>query len=65
MSQAAAIIGHAVVPIGRYQVRADRLILEHELGAKVALEVFASASVGKSDIDSLIVAHPGDHTRQH
>jgi acetyl-CoA C-acetyltransferase len=64
MSRVAALIGYAAAPVGRYQVRTDDLMLEHELGAKVALEAFATAGVGKRDIDSLVVAHPGDHTKQ-
>ena len=64
MTEVAAIIGYAAAPVGRYQVRTDDLVLEHELGARIALEAFASAGVTKRDIGSLVVAHPGDHTRQ-
>jgi len=64
-SENVAIIGYAAAPVGRYQsLRDGEGLLEHELGISVLLDACAAAGIGKEDIDALIVAHPGEHTRQ-
>ena len=63
--KSAAILGYAAVPIGSYQRRmGDEAVLEHELAASVVLEAMTMAGLGKEDIEGVVVAHPGDHTRQ-
>ena len=65
-SLGAAILGYAAVPVGVYQRVKDGRDppLEHELAAKVVLEAADMAGIDKDDIDAVVVAHPGDHTRQ-
>ena len=62
----AAILGYGAVPVGVYQRVKDGRDppLEHELAAKVVLEAAQMAGIDKDDIDGVVVAHPGDHTRQ-
>jgi acetyl-CoA acetyltransferase len=61
----AAILGHAAVPVGAYQrAAAGAEILEHELATGVVLEAVAMAGLSREDLDGVVVAHPGDHTRQ-
>ena len=63
----AAVLGYGAVPVGVYQrVKGDDLAppLEHELAARVVLEAAGMAGIDKSVIDGVVVAHPGDHTRQ-
>jgi acetyl-CoA C-acetyltransferase len=61
----AAILGYAAVPVGSYQRRTgNEAILEHELASSVVRESMTMAGLSKADIDGVIVAHPGDHTRQ-
>lgn len=65
MMRRAAILGHGAVPVGTYQ-RAEpgQEILEHELATEVVLQAMAMAGLSKEQIDGVVVAHPGDHTRQ-
>ncbi|MEK9774924.1 MAG: thiolase family protein [Quisquiliibacterium sp.] len=61
----AAILGYAAVPVGVYQRAAPgQEVLEHELASDVVLDSMSMAGLGKEDIDGVVVAHPGDHTRQ-
>lgn len=62
----AAILGYGAVPVGIYQRVKDGSDppLEHELAAKVVLEAVRMAGLAKSDLNGVVVAHPGDHTRQ-
>lgn len=62
----AAIIGYAAVPVGVYQRTTPGVDppLEHELAARLVREAAAMAGVSRPDIDAVVVAHPGDHTRQ-
>ena len=62
----AAILGYGAVPVGIYQrVKDGRdAPLEHELAIRVVLEAARMAGVGREDLDGVVVAHPGDHTRQ-
>ena len=62
----AAILGYGAVPVGTYQRTKDGSDppLEHELAAKVVLEAVRMAGLSKCDLDGVVVAHPGDHTRQ-
>jgi acetyl-CoA C-acetyltransferase len=63
--KSAAILGYAAVPVGSYQRRTgDDAVLEHELASRVVLESMLMAGLGKEDIEGVVVAHPGDHTRQ-
>lgn len=63
--RSAAILGYAAVPVGVYQRAASgQEILEHELATGVVLDAMAMAGLEKRDIDGVVVAHPGDHTRQ-
>lgn len=64
MIRRAAILGYGAVPVGSYQkaVGSDA-VLEHELGTKVVLDAMAMAGLAKQDIEGVVVAHPGDHTR--
>jgi acetyl-CoA C-acetyltransferase len=61
----AAILGYGAVPVGVHQrAPADAQVLEHELATGVVLEAAAMAGIGKDAIEGVVVAHPGDHTRQ-
>ncbi len=63
--KSAAILGYAAVPVGSYQRRTgDDAVLEHELASSVVREAMTMAGLGKEDIEGVVVAHPGDHTRQ-
>jgi acetyl-CoA acetyltransferase len=62
----AAILGYGAVPVGVHQraaVGADA-VLEHELAVDVVLPAMAMAGLSRDDLDGVVVAHPGDHTRQ-
>jgi acetyl-CoA acetyltransferase len=61
----AAILGYGAVPVGSYQrAPAGAEVLEHELATEVVLHAAQMAGLSKEDIDGVVVAHPGDHTRQ-
>ncbi|MFN5511083.1 MAG: thiolase family protein [Burkholderiales bacterium] len=61
----AAILGLGAVPVGTYQrAAAGQEILEHELATQVVLEAVSMAGLCRDDINGVVVAHPGDHTRQ-
>ncbi len=61
----AAILGHAAVPIGQHQrVTQGDPPLEHELATGVVLDAMAMAGLSREHLDGVVVAHPGDHTRQ-
>lgn len=61
----AAILGYGAVPVGVHQrVAAQAQVLEHELATDVVLEAAAMAGVDRTAIEGVVVAHPGDHTRQ-
>ena len=61
----AAILGYGAVPVGSYQrAPAGTEVLEHELATEVVLQAAQMAGLSKEDIDGVVVAHPGDHTRQ-
>ena len=62
----AAVLGYSAVPVAIYQRVKDDSDppLEHELAARVVLDAAAMAGICKDDIDGVVVAHPGDHTRQ-
>jgi acetyl-CoA acetyltransferase len=62
----AAILGYGAVPVGIYQRTRDGSDppLEHELAVKVVLEAMRMAGLEKADVGGVVVAHPGDHTRQ-
>ncbi len=61
----AAILGYGAVPVGSYQrAPAGAEVLEHELATEVVLQAGQMAGLSKEDIDGVVVAHPGDHTRQ-
>lgn len=61
----AAILGYGAVPVGSYQrAPAGAEVLEHELATEVVLQAAQMAGLSKEDIDGVVVAHPGDHTRQ-
>lgn len=61
----AAILGYGAVPVGAWQrAVAGQEILEHELATGVVLDAVAMAGLGKDDLQGVVVAHPGDHTRQ-
>jgi acetyl-CoA acetyltransferase len=65
MTRRAAILGWGAVPVGTYQRAAEgREVLEHELATDVVLQAAAMAGLSRQDIDGVVVAHPGDHTRQ-
>lgn len=62
----ANVIGYDAVPVGVYQRPAGdgHLGLEHELLFQVAVNAVRRAGLDKGDIDGIVVAHPGDHTKQ-
>ena len=62
----AAILGYGAVPVGIYQRVKDGSDppLEHELAVKVALDAARMAGIDKTDVNGVVVAHPGDHTKQ-
>ena len=62
----AAILGYGAVPVGIYQRVKDGRDppLEHELAAKVVVDAVRMAGLRKQDLDGVVVAHPGDHTKQ-
>ena len=61
----AAILGIGAVPVGAYQrAQPGAEILEHELATTVVLQAMAEAGLTREHIDGVVVAHPGDHTRQ-
>jgi acetyl-CoA C-acetyltransferase len=66
VNERAAILGFAAAPVGMHQRRPPGVLptLEHELATEVVLEAVAMAGLGKQDINGMVVAHPGDHTRQ-
>ncbi len=65
MNRRAAILGWGAVPVGTHQRRASGdPPLEHELGVEVVLDAMGAAGLGREDLDGVVVAHPGDHTRQ-
>jgi acetyl-CoA C-acetyltransferase len=66
MRERAAILGFSAAPIGVHQRQAEGGLpkLEHELAAEVVLDAMAMAGLGKDAVNGLVVAHPGDHTRQ-
>jgi len=66
MTERAAILGFAAAPVGLHQRRPPGVLaqLEHELAAEVVLAAVAMAGLSKADVNGLVVAHPGDHTRQ-
>lgn len=62
----AAILGYGAVPVGIYQRTKDGsdTPLEHELAVRVVLDAMKMAGLRKDDVNGVVVAHPGDHTRQ-
>lgn len=64
--QNAAILGYGAVPVGIYQRVKDGSDppLEHELAVKVVLDAMRMAGLRKEDVNGVVVAHPGDHTKQ-
>lgn len=65
MTRRAAILGYGAVPVGTYQrAQPGAEVLEHELATGVVLDAVAMAGLAKDDIEGVVVAHPGDHTRQ-
>ena len=62
----AAILGYGAVPVGIYQRVKDGSDppLEHELAVRVVLDAMRMAGLGRKDVDGIVVAHPGDHTKQ-
>lgn len=65
MTRRAAILGYAAVPVGSHQrAQGDAAVLEHELATGVVLDAMAMAGLGREDLEGVVVAHPGDHTRQ-
>lgn len=65
MMRRAAILGYGAVPVGVHQRAAvGSEVLEHELATGVVLDAMAMAGLAKDDIEGVVVAHPGDHTRQ-
>jgi acetyl-CoA acetyltransferase len=66
MTRRAAILGWAAVPVGSHQRAADGADppLEHELAVDVVQAAAMMAGVGRDELDGVVVAHPGDHTRQ-
>jgi len=65
MTRRAAILGYAAVPVGSHQrAQGDAAVLEHELATGVVLDAMAMAGLGREDLEGVVGAHPGDHTRQ-
>jgi acetyl-CoA acetyltransferase len=65
VTRRAAILGYGAVPVGTYQrAAAGHEVLEHELATQVVLQAASMAGLSKQDIEGVVVAHPGDHTRQ-
>lgn len=65
MMRRAAILGIGAVPVGTYQrAQPGQEILEHELATTVVLQAMAEAGLAREQIEGMVVAHPGDHTRQ-
>ncbi len=65
MTRRAAILGYAAVPVGSHQrAVGEGAVLEHELGARVVLDAMAMAGLTREAVHAVVVAHPGDHTRQ-
>lgn len=64
--QNAAILGYGAAPVGVYQRVKDGSDppLEHELAVKVVLDAMRMAGLRKEDVNGVVVAHPGDHTKQ-
>ena len=64
--QNAAILGYGAVPVGIYQRVKDGRDppLEHELAVRVVLDAMRMAGLRKEDLNGVVVAHPGDHTKQ-
>jgi len=62
----AAILGYGAVPVGIYQRTKDGrdTPLEHELAVRVVLDAMRMAGLRKDDVNGVVVAHPGDHTKQ-
>ena len=62
----AVILGYGAVPVGIYQRTKDGrdTPLEHELAVRVVLEAMRMAGLHKDDLNGVVVAHPGDHTKQ-
>jgi acetyl-CoA acetyltransferase len=62
----AAILGWDAVPVGVYQRAAAGAdpVLEHELATDVVLGAMSMAGLSRDDLQAVVVAHPGDHTRQ-
>ncbi len=62
----AAILGYGAVPVGIYQRVKDGSDppLEHELAVRVVLDAVRMAGLRKEDLNGVVVAHPGDHTKQ-
>ncbi|MGH6752368.1 MAG: thiolase family protein, partial [Bradyrhizobium sp.] len=62
----AAVIGYGAIPVGNYQKVSAGIDapLEHEVAAQVVLAAAKMAGVSRTDIDAVVVAHPGDFTRQ-
>ena len=62
----AVILGYGAVPVGIYQRTKDGrdTPLEHELAVRVVLDAMRMAGLHKDDLNGVVVAHPGDHTKQ-
>lgn len=62
----AAILGYGAVPVGIYQRTKDGrdTPLEHELAVRVVLDAVRMAGLHKDDANGVVVAHPGDQTKQ-
>ncbi len=60
------ILGYGAVPVGIYQRTKDGrdTPLEHELAVRVVLDAMRMAGLHKDDLNGVVVAHPGDHTKQ-
>lgn len=59
MSNRAAVVGIGALPVGKYPD-----MLEHEMVIRAFLEAVHDAGIRKSEIDSLIFAHPRPYTEQ-
>lgn len=60
------ILGYGAIPVGIYQRTKDGrdTPLEHELAVRVVLDAMKMAGLRKDDLNGVVVAHPGDHTKQ-